>query len=114
MDQGFPDSSIGKEHICNARDTGSIHGLGISTGEGIGYPLQDSWACLVAQLVKNPPAVRETWVRSLVGNIPWRREKLPNPIFWAGEFHGLYSLWGRKESDMTERLSLSNGSFTGV
>ena len=43
----------------------SIPGLGRSAGEGIGYPLQDSWASLVAQMVKNPPAIRETWVRSL-------------------------------------------------
>ena len=40
-----------------------------------------------------------------VGKIPWRRERLPTPVFWPGEFHGLYSPWGRKESDMTERLS---------
>ena len=38
---------------------------------------------------------------------PWRRERLPTPVFWPGEFHGLYSPWGRKESDMTERLSIS-------
>ena len=37
---------------------------------------------------------------------PWRRERLPTPVFWPGEFHGLYSLWGHKESDTTERLSL--------
>ena len=59
---GFPDSSVGKESACNAGDPGSIPGLGRSTGEGMGYPLQYSWASLVAQLVKNPPAVRETWV----------------------------------------------------
>ena len=40
-----------------------------------------------------------------VGKIPWRRERLPTPVFWPGEFHGLYSPWGHKESDMTERLS---------
>ena len=57
---GSPDSSAGKESTCNARDPGSIPGLGISAGEGIGYPLQYSWASLVAQLVKNPPAMRET------------------------------------------------------
>ena len=72
-------------------------------GEGIGYPLQDSWASLVAQLVKNLPGVQETWV----GKIPWRRERLPTPVFWPGEFHGLYSPWGHKESDTTEQLSLS-------
>ena len=80
---------------------------GISAGEGIGYPFQYSWASLVAQLVKNPPAVQETWVRPLGWPIPWRRESLPSPASWAGEFHELYSPWGRKESDTTERLSLS-------
>ena len=62
---GFPGSSAGKESACNAGDPGSIPGLGRSTGEGIVYPLQYSWASLVAQLVKNPPAMQETWVRSL-------------------------------------------------
>ena len=75
MDQGFPDSSVGKESICNARDTGSFHGLGISTGEGIGYPLQDSWASLVAQLVKNLRAVWETWVWSLGWEDPLEKGK---------------------------------------
>ena len=41
-----------------------------------------------------------------LGSIPWRRERLPTPVFWPGELHGLYSPWGHKESDMTERLSL--------
>ena len=59
--QGFPDSSVGKEFTCNAGDPGLIHGSGRSAGEGIGYPLQDSWASLVAQLVENPPAMWETW-----------------------------------------------------
>ena len=62
---GFPDSSVGKESACNAGDPSSFPVSGRSTGEGIGYPLQYSWASLVAQLVKNPPAVRETWVPSL-------------------------------------------------
>ena len=62
---GLPDSSVGKESACNAGDPGSIPGLGRSTGEGTGYPLQYSRASLVAQLVKNPPAMRETWVQSL-------------------------------------------------
>ena len=66
---GFPDSSVGKESVCNARDPGLILGLGRSTGEGIGYPLQYSWASLVAQLVKNLPAMWETWV--LAWRIPW-------------------------------------------
>ena len=62
---GFPGSSVGKESTCNAGDPGSIPGLERSAGEGVGYPLQYSWASLVAQLVKNPPAMWETWVRSL-------------------------------------------------
>ena len=62
---GFPYSSAGKESTCNAGDPGSIPGLGSSPGEGIGYALQYSWASLVAKMVKNPLARRETWVRSL-------------------------------------------------
>ena len=62
---GIPDSSVGKESSCNAGDPGSIPGSGRSTGEGIGYPLQYSWASLVAQFMKNPPTMRENWVRSL-------------------------------------------------
>ena len=62
---GFPCGSAGKESACNAGDPGSIPGWGRSAGEEIGYPLQYSWAFLVAQLVKNLPAMRETWVRSL-------------------------------------------------
>ena len=49
-------------------------------------------ASLVSQLVKNPLAMWETWVR----NITWRRERLPIPVFWAGEFHGLCSPWGHR------------------
>ena len=50
---GFPDSSVGKESACNAGDSSCMRGLGISAGEGIDYPLQYSWASLVAQLVKD-------------------------------------------------------------
>ena len=62
---GFPDSSVGKESACNAGDPGLIPGSGRSPREGIGYPLQYSWASLVAQLVTNPSAMQETWVQSL-------------------------------------------------
>ena len=79
-----------------------IPGSGRSTGEGIGYPLQYTWASLVAQLVKNPPTMRDTWVQSLSWEDPWRRERLPTPVFWPGEFHGVCSPWGRQESDTTE------------
>ena len=93
---GFPDSSVGKESTCNAGDPGLIPGSGRSAGEGIGFPFQYSWASLVAQLVKNPPAMQETWVRSWVGKIPCRRGRLLTPVFWPREFHELYSLWGCK------------------
>ena len=62
---GFPGSSAGKESACNAGDPGSIPGLGRCPGEGIGYPLQYSWASLVAQMVKNLPGMWGTWIRSL-------------------------------------------------
>ena len=51
--------------------------------------------------------MRETWVRTLGWEDPLEEERLPTPVFWPGEFHGLYSPWGCKELDMTERLSLS-------
>ena len=59
---GCPHSSVGKESACNAGDTGLIPGSPRSAGEGTGYPLQYSWVSLVVQLVKNPPAMWETWV----------------------------------------------------
>ena len=59
---GFPGSSAGKESTCNAGDPSSIPGSGRSPREGIGYPFKYSWGSLVAQLVKNPPAMQETWV----------------------------------------------------
>ena len=63
--KGFPDSSVGKESACNAGDASSIPESGRSSGEGTGYPLQYSWASLVAKLVKNPPAMQETPVQLL-------------------------------------------------
>ena len=66
-------------------------------------------ASLVTQLIKNLPATWETWVRK----IPWRRERLPTPVFWPGKFHALYSPWGCKELDTTKRLSLSKKKANG-
>ena len=72
----------------------------------------------MAELVKNPPAMQGAWVRSLgwedpqVGKIPWRRERLPTPVFWPGEFHGLYNPWGHKESGTTERYSRTYIAYT--
>ena len=88
-----------------------IPGSGKSAGEGIAYPFLYSWVSLGAQLVKNPPAMWGTWVRSLGWEDPLEKGKATlsqntTPVSWPGEFHGLYSPWGCKESDMTERLSL--------
>ena len=105
-------SWAGKESTCNERDPGLIPGSGRSTGEGIGYPLQYCWASLVAQLVKNPPAMWETWVWSLGWEDPLEKGKATHSSILPGEFHGLDSPWGRKESDTTEQPSLhftSNG-----
>ena len=71
----FPHSSAGKESTCNAGDPGLIPGLGRSPGERIGYPLQYSWASIVAQLVKNPPAMWETWGWSLGWEDPLEKGK---------------------------------------
>ena len=73
-----------------------------SPAEGIGYPLQYSWASFVGQLVKNLLAMQRPGFDPWIGKIPWRRERLPTPVFCPREFHGLYRSWGCKESDMTE------------
>ena len=72
---GFTDSSVGEESACNAGDPSSIPGSGRSSGEGIGYPLQYSWASLVTQLVKNLPSMWETWIRSLAWEDPLEKGK---------------------------------------
>ena len=76
--------------MCNAGDPGLIPEWGRSSGEGIGYPLQYSWASLVAQLI-NRSQCRIPGFNAWVGKIPWRMERLPTPVFWPGEFHGWYS-----------------------
>ena len=103
LKQGFPGSSAGKKSTCNA---GSIPGLGRSPGEGIGYPLQYSWASLVAETVKNPPAMWETWVWSLDWEDPleagmvtqssilaWRI-RMDRGAWWA-TVHGVAKSWTR-------------------
>ena len=107
VQSGFPDSSVGKEPAFKAGDPSSIPGLGRSAGEGIGYPLQYSWASLVAQLVKNLPAMQETWVRSLGCEDPPGEGK-GYPLQYSGLENSMdCSPWGCKEWDMTERLSLA-------
>ena len=80
---GFPDGTVGKVSTCNAGDLCSIPGSGRSPGEGIGFPLQYSWAFLVVQLVKNPSAMQETWVRSLGWEDTLKEEK-GYPLQYSG------------------------------
>ena len=107
----LPGSLVGKESACNSGDPGLIPGLGRS-GEGIGYTPQYSCASLVAQLVKNPPVMQETWVQSLGWKDPLEKRTATTPVFWPGEFHGLFSPWSCKELDMTEQLPLSLSDIT--
>ena len=89
LKEGFPDSSVGKESACNAEDPSLIPGSGRSAGEGIGYALQYSWASFVAQLVKNPPAMQETWVRSLGWEDPLEKGKATNSSILAWKIPGV-------------------------
>ena len=84
-----------KVSACNAGDPRETPGLGRS----LGFPCDSAG--------KKSPAVRRPGFDPGVGKIPWRRQRLPTPVFWPGELHGLYSPWVPKESDTTERLSLS-------
>ena len=104
--------SIRSHREYNTCQTMKIHGL--PTCDMFNCKISSNLACfcttrasLVAQLVKNLPAMRRSGLDPWVGKIPWRRERVPTPVFWPREFHGLYSPWGRKESDMTGWLSLS-------
>ena len=74
LEAGFPDSSVGKESACDAGDPSLIPGSGSSPGEGIGSLVQYSWASLVAQTVKNPPAMLKTPVRFLGREVPLEKE----------------------------------------
>ena len=104
----FPHSSVRKESTCNAGDPSSIPGLRRSAGEGIGYPLQYSWASLVAQLVKNPPAMAgDLDLIPGLGRSPG--EEKGHPLRCSGLensmdciFHGVAKSWTR----------LSNFHFT--
>ena len=106
---GFPGGSVGKESACNAGDPGSILGSGRSTEEGKGYPLQYSWASLVAQLIKNLPAMWETWVRFL---------GCEDPLEQGTAAHSSVPAWrvpGCQESGTIVRLSpLGQRKFTKI
>ena len=107
---GFPGSSVGKESACNAGDPGSISGLRRSSGEGIGYPFQYSWSSLVAQLVRNPPTMQETWVRSLGWEDPLKNGKVTDAsiLTWripCTVWHGVTKSWTQlSNSHFLERL----------
>ena len=96
--------SDGAESACNAGDPGLIPGSESSSGEGIGYPLQYSWASLAAQSAKNLPAVGRPGFDPCIGKIPWRRAWQPTPVFLPGESPwtegpgGLYTVHGVSES----------------
>ena len=82
-----------------------------SPGEGVGYPLQYSWASLVVQMVKNPPVMQETWARSLGWEDPLEEGMGTHSSFLPGESHGQGSLvgcspWGHKELDTTQHTQL--------
>ena len=76
---GLPESSADKESTYKAEDPNSLPGSGRSAGEGLSSPLQYSWVSLVAQLVTNPPAMRETWVWSLGWEDPLEKGNAPHP-----------------------------------
>ena len=91
------DSSVGKESACIAEDPCWIPGSGRSPEEGKGYPLQCLWASLVAQLLKNPPAIQETWVQSLGWEYPLEKGKATHSsiLTWRipRTVHGLTKNW---------------------
>ena len=102
-----PDSSAGKESACNAGDPGSIPGSGSSPGEGKDYPLQYSWASLVAQTVKNRPAMWETWVQSLGWEDPLKKGKATHSsilawrIPWTEKPGGLQSMRSQSQTQLS-------------
>ena len=103
LEKGFLDSSVCKESTCNAGSPSLIPALERSAA-GVGYPLQYSWASLVAQLVKNLPAVQETC--SAVQSLGWE-----DPLEKGKASHSSILAWrilGHKELDLIERLSLSH------
>ena len=105
---GFPHSSVGKESTCNAGDPGLIPGSGTSPREGIGYPLQYSWASLVAQLVNNMPAMQKTWAQFLGREDPLEKGKATHASILAWRIPWTVQTMGSAELDTTEQFSLSH------
>ena len=104
----FPGSSAGKEATCNAGDPGSTPGSGRYPGEGVGYPLQYSRASLVAQMVKNPPAVRETWVQSLGWEDPLEDGMATHSSILAWRIHMDRGAWRATVHGSQSQTRLSN------
>ena len=104
---GFPGSSAVKESACNAGNPGLIPGSGRSSGGGIGYPLH--WAFLVAQMVKNLPAMRETWVRSLGWEDPLEKGMATHSSILAWRIHMDRGAWRAAVHGVAKsRTQLSN------
>ena len=114
---GFPGSSAGKagKFACNVGDPSSIPGLGRSPGEGIGYPLQYLWASLVAQLVKNLPAMWEIWVQSLGREDPLKEGMANHSSIlawriptdrgaWQATVHGVAKSWTQVTKHSTQHI----------
>ena len=109
---GFPGSSTGKESACYAGDPGLIPGSGRSTGEGIGYPLQYSWASLVVQMVKNLPAMWKTWVQSLGWEDPLEKGMATHSSILAWRIPMHRGTWQATIHRVTKsRTQLSNFHF---
>ena len=113
-DVGFPDSSVGKESACSSGDLVRLLGWEdplekrqATHSSILGLPLWLSWLRICLQC-------RRLGFSPWVGKIPWIRERLPPPVFWPREFNGLHSQWGRKESDTTEQLPLSEYIYNEI
>ena len=105
----FPDSSVGKESTCNAEDPSLIPGWGRSAQEGIGYPLQCSWASLVTYLVKNTPTMQETWVRFLDWEDPLEKSKATHSSILAWRIP-----WTVRSMGSQSRTRLRNFHLTSI
>ena len=101
-----PDSSVGKDSACNAGNPGSSPGSKRSPGEGIGYPLQYSWASLVGQLVRNLPTIWETWLQPLGWDDPLEKEKATHSSILAWRIPWTVQSLG------SQRVGHNSGPFT--
>ena len=107
-------AQVGKESACNAGDPGLIAVSERSPGEGISYPLQYRWTSFLAQLVRNQPAMQETWIESLDWEDPLEKGKATHSSILTWRIPGLYSPWGHKEPNTAEQLSLTAILYKGL